>query len=454
MHVGSSDLYLLSFLFSLKEQRLQISFRLIGLNGSRITGDEWKARRKAIAPAFTADVLQGNVLSAFNDVADELVRYFTDSAGAEVDAEGMLQCVALENSARTIFSTTFGPLGSNTSIVEAIDTAFYISANRNASILPKYWQWPLADKILPEQRQFRECMLQVERLLAEFVQTSEQRIASNPGEMPTNVLDVLVSSQMDKDLNVPTDPETQRNIRNDLIALWSASVETTASAMAWSLYLAASHPEETRPVQCEIDSVLGSRDYVTMDDIRALRRTRALLMEGMRLMTGPPVFFRKLCDDFHARYSGITIPAGETLIIASQLIHRDKRIFGSDPHCFRPSRWEEPWSADNELPGFSGYEPSALDASDKSPLYPTETKTGYSFLPFAAGRRRCMGDTFAVQEGTITLAKLLKALDFEPANAVKDPQHTMSNVSGKVRWAANNGLPLHARPRYGYTSSS
>ena len=83
-----------------------------------------------------------------------------------------------------------------------------------------------------------------------------------------------------------------------------AGHETTAAVLTWTMYLLATNPEEARRAAAEVDAVVSDPGGVpTVEEIRALERTRLCLAESMRLYPAPPILIRRALED-------VTRPAG------------------------------------------------------------------------------------------------------------------------------------------------
>jgi len=78
---------------------------------------------------------------------------------------------------------------------------------------------------------------------------------------------------------------------------------------------------------------------------------------------------------------GHFLPAGTNVLMSQWIVHRDPRWW-DDADVFRPERW---------LPGGS-----ALDAA----------RPKFSYFPFGAGTRVCIGEQFAWMEGVLALATI------------------------------------------------
>jgi cytochrome P450 len=80
-----------------------------------------------------------------------------------------------------------------------------------------------------------------------------------------------------------------------------------------------------------------------------------------------------------------TAPAGTTLLTSPLLLHRDPRSWGEDAAAFRPGRW---------LNAAGRFDPTAPGAPRGA------------YLPFGAGTRICIGESFAWAEAVLVLATL------------------------------------------------
>jgi len=93
------------------------------------------------------------------------------------------------------------------------------------------------------------------------------------------------------------------------------------------------------------------------------------------------------------------------------------------------------------VPGWKGYDPEKWKGS----LYPTETACDYAFLPFGAGPRKCVGDMFAILEGTVALSMFLRDFDFEFAAPTPRPEDVGTSTGATIH--TRNGLWMKLTPR-------
>jgi cytochrome P450 len=179
-----------------------------------------------------------------------------------------------------------------------------------------------------------------------------------------------------------TDPETGRSmspidVRNNLLTFITAGHETTALALTWTFYLLSLHPEVEQRVRSEIAAVTGG-DPVRPDHIEALVYTNQVVQEAMRLYPPAALIVRAARTD--VVLDGQPIRAGSTVYIPVYAVHRHEKLW-SEPDRFDPSR----------------FDPELAKARDR-----------FSYLPFGAGPRICVGQGFAQMEATAILASLLQ----------------------------------------------
>lgn len=157
--------------------------------------------------------------------------------------------------------------------------------------------------------------------------------------------------------------------------LW-AGTETTALTLSWSLYLTSKHPEAAERIRREGEAVCADREP-TADDYSKLQYTRAVIQETMRLY--PPVWSLIRVAAEEDEIAGKQIKAGDRIVLFSYAAHHNAKYW-DDPEEFRPERW-----------------------MDK-----TKKQVKYSYIPFGAGKRSCIGGAMSQVENTLALSLLLR----------------------------------------------
>ncbi|MPY56837.1 cytochrome P450 [Streptomyces spongiae] len=169
---------------------------------------------------------------------------------------------------------------------------------------------------------------------------------------------------------------TDREVHDQLVSLLLTGAESPALCLASALGLLAVHPEAERRLHAEVDTVLDGRRRLVPSDLPRLVYTRSVVTETLRHR--PPGWLFTRVTTRETDFAGCRLPRGSTVLYSPYLLHHDPTSF-PDPDRFLPDRW---------LPRQDS--PARRDA----------------MIPFAAGSRKCVGDTFAMAETTVALATI------------------------------------------------
>jgi cytochrome P450 len=171
------------------------------------------------------------------------------------------------------------------------------------------------------------------------------------------------------------DEASRRSLRDQVITIFLAGYETVANALSWTWYLLSQNPDAEFKLHAEVDSVFAGR-LPTVEDVPRLRYTENVMAESLRLYPPAWAMGRYARNDFPL--GDYFLPARTTVLISQFVTHRDPRFF-PDPLRFDPDRF----SAENKL-----------------------GRTKFTYFPFGAGLRQCIGESFAWMEGSLILATL------------------------------------------------
>jgi cytochrome P450 len=185
---------------------------------------------------------------------------------------------------------------------------------------------------------------------------------------------------------------SEQALRDQVITIFLAGYETVANALVWTWYLLAQNPDCEGRLHQEVDAVLQGR-LPTVEDMPRLRYTEMVIAESMRLYPPAWAMGRYARDDF--QLGDYFLPANTTVLISQFITHRDSRCF-PDPLRFDPNRFT---------------------AEAKS------RRTKFTYFPFGAGVRQCIGESFAWMEGVLLLVTLVQKwkLSLVPGHCV-EPQ--------------------------------
>lgn len=230
-------------------------------------------------------------------------------------------------------------------------------------------RWPTAST-----RRLEAALAVIDRRVTRMI--AERRAA---GAGRSDLLSLLLEARDERGA-----PMSDRQIRDEIVTLFVAGHETTATALAWSLYLLARHPEAYRRVRAEVDA-LGGRP-ARFEDAPRLAYCLQVFKEAMRLY--PPIYLFGRQSVEAVEVGGYALPRGTLVLICPYTLHRRPEIW-PDPERFDPDR----------------FTPAAEAARHRQ-----------AFLPFSSGPRICIGNHFALLEGPLVLATILQRVDLELLN--------------------------------------
>jgi cytochrome P450 len=253
----------------------------------------------------------------------------------------------------------------------------------------------------PQSRRYREALKRLDMIVYRLIEGCR----AGAGKERHDLLSILAATE---------DPETGRpmplrQLRDEVITLLVAGHETTANALAWTMYLLAQHPEIQEKAAREASQVLGSETPEAAHYAR-LPFLESVFRESMRLFPSVWILGRRAlapfrCDEFEA-------PSGAVFLVCMYALHRSKRLWARADE-FLPERWSA--AAQNR----------------------------FAYLPFGAGSRLCIGERFAWMEGVLILAALLRRAQFTlPAGPAVEPE-------GLLTLRPKEGLHLRVQIRGG-----
>jgi cytochrome P450 len=164
-------------------------------------------------------------------------------------------------------------------------------------------------------------------------------------------------------------------LRAQVMTLLLAGYETTANALAWTWYLLSQNPAAGTRLRDEVRSALGDRPP-RYTDLESLPYTRMVLNESLRLY--PPAWTLGRLALGEDEIGGYYIAPGSTLAICIYTLHRHPD-FWDDPLSFDPERFTPERSAGRHR---------------------------FSYMPFGAGPRQCIGSGFGLMEAGLVIAAI------------------------------------------------
>ncbi|GAB4303930.1 MAG: cytochrome P450 [Roseovarius sp.] len=330
-------------------------------------GNEWQRQRRIIDPAFESGRLR-EVFPAMWDAAVAAVARLRPLAdGRALDIEPQTSHVALDVIFRALFSI---PVEER--IAAEVFAAFRAhQASRpllnSGSLLPLPAWIPRL-----RARRTRSTAREIRRLVRQLVDRRAAEIAA--GCAPDDLATRIMTTPDPEDGSTFSAAEMADQVGIFLLA----GHETSAAALAWALYLMALNPDWQDHLAAEARAVIDP-ERIYFSTVNRLRVARAVFRETMRLYPPVPMYLREAARE--ETFRNRPVPRGAQIVISPWHLHRHQRLW-QRPDEFDPLRWDTP----------EGRESSRQ-----------------AYLPFSLGARVCPGSAFAMAEGTLILAMILRA---------------------------------------------
>lgn len=338
-------------------------------------GPVWKRSRKAMAPVFTPRHSRGFARQMLAQ-SENFVLQYNDCGpdGAVFDIARDMTDLTFRILSDTLFS---GEMGSSVGdFADDVERLLSTMGRVDPLDLIKAPKWLPRLRRLPGLR----VLAKFRAMVRDTMDNRLHHMAEDPDNVPEDFLTLLLRQ-------MGPDGLSEAEVEDNLVTFIGAGHETTARALAWTLYCLSNSPADRAEVEAEIDRVLPSTPD-SVDWLEKMPWTRAIFEEAMRLYPPAPSINRMAVeDDSYTDDNGetIDIPAGTTILMMPWTLHRHTMLW-DQPTAFMPSRF---------LPGNR------------------EKIDRFQYLPFGAGPRVCIGATFALQEAVIALAVLLRDHRFD-----------------------------------------
>jgi len=365
---------------------------LLGDSVFLTNGETWKRQRRIIDPAFEGGRLRDTFPAMWAAAEAACARM----GAGEVEVEEAMSHAAADVIFRTLFSIPI-----EHKVAAEVFTQFR-DYQRTQPILNLAAFLPLP-RFLPRghRRQTRATARAIRGLITRL--TAERMAQIEAGTAPDDLATKIMTT---------ADPQTGQTFSTaemvDQVAIFFlAGHETSASALAWTLYLMALYPEWQDRV-AEEAQILENSEFSVMS---RLKLSRDVFREALRLYPPVPMMVREAaCPE---RFRDRDVPKGAQIVLSPWHLHRHERLW-DNPDGFDPARWQ----------------------TENGKKCQCE-----AYMPFSAGPRVCTGAGFAMVEGPLLLSMLLKRFRFERIEG-RDPVPVAFLT---VR--AKDGIHLRVTPR-------
>ncbi|MEO1162370.1 MAG: cytochrome P450 [Chloroflexota bacterium] len=356
-------------------------------NGILVTdGEFWKKHRKLVQPALHT--------SRIREYADTMSRYTVDmvedwQTKRDIDLAEEMMHLTLRIVARTLFDTDIRDNADD--ITDAME-----ALNEGSSYMRILPAWVPT----PTELAVRRSLVDLDAYVFDLI---KKRRAE--GTDHGDLLSMLLLTETEDGERM-----SDQQVRDEAVTLFLAGHETTANALNWTFWLLAQNPEAEAKLHTELDTVLNGRP-LTLADLPNLPYTDWVIKESMRYM--PPVsgVGRVAIED--VQIGDYLLPAGTKVVCNIFSVQRNERYW-DEPLTFRPERFAPENEAD---------------------------RNRYTYLPFGAGPRVCIGVNFANMEAQLLLATIAQNYTLR-----LKPDHEVIPVA-RITTYPKDGLPMSIQVR-------
>jgi sterol 14-demethylase len=234
------------------------------------------------------------------------------------------------------------------------------------------------------------------KLVALVQEIMDQRVANPPKDKADrDMLDVLVSIK-DEDGKPRFSAD---EVTGMFISLMFAGHHTSSGTSAWTLIELLRHPDVYAAVLDELEELYADGQEVSFHALRQIPKLDNVVKETLRLH--PPLIILMRVAQGEFEVEGYPIHKGDFVAASPAISNRIPEDF-PDPGAFNPDRYDKPGQAD--------------------------IANRWTWIPFGAGRHRCVGAAFATMQIKAIFSVLLREYDFEMAQPAESYRNDHSKM--------------------------
>ncbi|XP_029157489.1 cytochrome P450 4C1-like isoform X1 [Nylanderia fulva] len=368
------------------------------------TGAKWQSRRKVLTPAF-----HFNILNQFVEVliteGECMTKSLKDAEGTVVkDLVPFISEYTLNAICETAMGVSLKNLGEfqqqyRKTIHEIIELVVHRLLR---PWIHNFWIFSLSLSGFKQRRILKILHKFTEKIISErklYHDRTNDRFLKNLENIKAEIDDIEVFGNKKKrlamlDLLILASRQgsvTDSDIKEEIDTFMFEGHDTTAMGIVFTLLLLAEHKDIQERVRAEVDTVMQENGgKLTIKSLQNLFYLDRCLKETLRLY--PSVFLISRTTTEDVKLHSYVVPAGTILHLNIWGVHRDPNIW-PNPDVFDPDR----------------FLPEKI-----------QKRHPYSYLPFSAGPRNCIGQRFAMLEMKAMIAPLVHNFYLEPVDHIKD----------------------------------
>ncbi|XP_012543158.1 cytochrome P450 4C1 [Monomorium pharaonis] len=374
-------------------------------------GTKWHKRRRILTPAFHFKILKQFVEILINE-GNRMTKSLKDIKGSVDDLMFFVSEHSLNVICETAMGTSLREMGKfEYQYREAVheigkiivyrvmrpwltpDIIFALTSEgrKHAKYLKILHSF--TDKIIAERKKYHESTdgrflinINNDKNIAddEVTEVTKKRLA---------MLDLLIAVARNNEMN-------DLDIREEVDTFMFEGHDTVAMGLTFAILMLAEHKDVQERIRNEVSALMQANEgKITISTLNDMTYLERCLKESLRLYPSVPFISRVLSEDVNMK--SYLVPSGTVLHINIYDIHRDPN-FWPNPDVFDPDR----------------FLPERI-----------QKRHPYSYLPFSAGPRNCIGQRFAMMELKAIMASLIYNFYLEPVDYLKDLQFKTDIIS-------------------------
>ncbi|XP_063379812.1 cytochrome P450 4g15-like isoform X2 [Cydia fagiglandana] len=422
------------------------------------SGEKWRSHRKMIAPTFHINILK-SFMSVFNQNSINVVNKMKAEMNKTFDVHDYMSGVTVD----ILLETAMG-ITRKTQDESGFDYAMAVMKMCDIIHQRHYKFWLRFDAIFKLTSFFKQqinLLNIIHGLTNKVIKSKKQTYFENKskGIIPTSIEELTRSKENDEtglannvktladsvfkgyrddlDFNDENDVGEKKRlafldlmiesaqsgankisdheIKEEVDTIMFEGHDTTAAGSSFVLCLLGVHQDIQARVYDELYEIFGDSDRpVTFSDTLRMKYLERVIFESLRMYPPVPIIARKLKRDVKIATNNYVLPAGSTIVIGTFKVHRNPKYY-KEPDVFNP---------DNFLPEN------------------TQDRHYYSYIPFSAGPRSCVGRKYAILKLKVLLATVLR--NFKMVSDIPEDQFMLK---ADIILKRSDGFRIRIEPR-------
>ncbi|XP_067011526.2 cytochrome P450 4C1 [Anabrus simplex] len=371
---------------------MRILSRFLGNGLTTCASDTWRKQRKMVNPAFHTKVVE-SYMEVFNKQAKVLSQKLKSFADGNVfDAYRLVGLCTFDMICESTLGVTLNAQDYRDAqfILRTVHKMMHLLFKR--AVRP----WLIFDGLynlteMGKEQKKGETLLRALGDIVIFIKMEAYRAMKSSKAMyeewekkKSTFMDHMISTAESEGTTL-----TEKQLRDEVNTIMMAGQETTASNLCFIFMLLGMFPKHQDEIYQELKEVFDD-DWdrpVTPQDLKQFKYLDRFIKEAMRVVPVVTLIPREVEEE--VKLSTCTLPAGCVAVVGTYVVHRDPRFF-PDPERFDPERF---------LPERS------------------KGRHPYSYIPFGAGPRMCVGFKYAEMQMATTVATVLKSYRVLPTTS-------------------------------------